>query len=142
MDQKSKMDIFEAELAKHPQVHLPLIHRFTPGMYIREIFMPSGTVLTSMRHKTRHPFVVLEGVAEVIDEQGRSEILTAGHLGVTDPGTRRVIRIHADCRWATFHVTENTDPDEIADEITENTNPLLAKDFVPICFEKRNLITS
>ena len=25
---------------------LPLTHRFTPGLYIRQIFMPAGTLLT------------------------------------------------------------------------------------------------
>ena len=140
MDHKSKMDIFEAELSKLPQVHLTLIHRFTPGMYVREIFMPAGCFVTTRTHKTEHPYVVLSGVAEIIDEKGNSEIVSAGHIGITKPGTRRVLKIHKDCRWLTFHATEATDPDEIAEEITESTNPLLRKSFKQICFERRQTL--
>ena len=55
------IDQLEAVLFNCPQIDCPLVHRFTPGMYIREIFMPAGTMLTSMIHKTEHPYVVSQG---------------------------------------------------------------------------------
>lgn len=82
---------------------LPLEHRFTPGLYAREIFMPSGTLLTSKIHRTAHPFVVLSGRVRVwIEGEGIREF-TAGHVGITQPGTRRLLYIVEDCRWITFH---------------------------------------
>lgn len=86
-----------------PAIHMPVTHRFTPGLYAREIFMPAGTLLTSKIHNTEHPFCVLEGVARVfIPGEGVVE-LAAGHVGITKPGTRRVLYIVEDCRWITFH---------------------------------------
>ena len=35
----------------------------------------------------------------------KTELLTAWHHGITYPGTRRVLFIHEDCRWTTFHPT-------------------------------------
>ena len=84
-------------------VEMPVKHTRTPGLYVRTISMPAGTVLTSKIHKTRHPYVVHVGAAEVfIDGKGVQEI-RAPFIGVTEPGTRRVLRILEDCLWSTFH---------------------------------------
>ena len=79
-----------------PQVECPLIHRFTPGMYIREIFMPKGTYVISKIHKTEHPFVVTMGRVKVwIEDKGVEEI-AAPFVGTTKPGTRRILEISED----------------------------------------------
>lgn len=108
-DEHSKIDALEqASLAgvgagELRPVELPLTHRFTPGLYAREIFMPAGTLLTSKIHNTEHPFVVLSGCARVYIPGEGARVLRAGHVGITKPGTRRVLYIEEDCRWITFH---------------------------------------
>jgi hypothetical protein len=123
------MDILEAENAKLPQVNCPLVHRFTTGMYIREIHMPAGIVVTSRIHKTQHPFVITKGVCEVVKEDGTHEVLKAPYTGITEAGTRRVLLIHEDTVWTTFHNTDKTDPVEIEEDITYTDNPLLPEGF-------------
>ncbi len=86
----------------HP-VELPVTHRFTPGLYAREIFMPAGTLLTSRIHKTEHPYVVISGKVSVFIEGVGVEHIEAPFVGITKPGTRRVLYIVEDCRWITFH---------------------------------------
>ena len=84
-------------------IDAPLVHKFTDGMYIREIFMPAGSLWTSKIHKTEHPYVVSYGkVAVSIDADEWYEI-TAPYTGITTPGTRRVLFILEDCIWTTFH---------------------------------------
>lgn len=86
-----------------PVVHLPVIHIFTPGLYARRVHMPAGTVLTSKGHDTEHPYVVLSGVA-LVAIPGKDPVrLEAGYVGVTEAGTRRVLKILEDCDWITFH---------------------------------------
>ena len=99
------IDNLEAELIQHPDelIHGPLVHKFTDGMYIREIFMPAGSLWTSKIHKTEHPYVVSYGKAAVsIDATDWYEI-TAPYTGITTPGTRRILYIIEDCIWTTFH---------------------------------------
>lgn len=109
----------EELIAAAPQVEFPLVHRFTPGLYIREIFMPAGSVLTSKIHKTEHPFVISQGrVSVYIDGQGVEE-LVAPHTGVTKPGTRRVLCVHEDTIWITFHPTQETDLEVIEQLLIE-----------------------
>jgi quercetin dioxygenase-like cupin family protein len=105
------------KLAELPQVDCPLTHRFTPGMYTREIFMPKGTFIVSKIHKTEHPFVVLTGKARVWIEGEGVKVITAPHVGFTKPGTRRVLLILEDCRWLTFHRTDKTTVDEVEPEV-------------------------
>lgn len=88
-------------------VELPVKHLFTEGLYTREIFMPAGTLLTSRIHKTEHPFVVLTGKVSVYIPGEGVEHIEAPHVGVTKSGTRRVLYIHEDCRWLTFHRNPN-----------------------------------
>ena len=109
---------------------LPIVHRFTPGMYIREIFMPAGSLLTSKIHKTEHPFVVSKGRLSVYSEVDGPLEVEAPYTGITKPGTRRLLFIHEDTIWTTFHATDLTDVDEIeAAIIDKRTNPLIALAF-------------
>jgi hypothetical protein len=114
-----KIDALEKELGRLPQAELPVTHRFTPGLYAREIFMAAGTLLTSKIHKTEHPFVISKGSVSVWTEDGGVVHLSAPHTGITQPGTRRVLYIHEDTVWTTFHVTPETDVAKIEQAIIE-----------------------
>jgi hypothetical protein len=119
------IDEAEAILVQLPKVECPLKHSFTPGLYIREIFMPAGTLLTSKIHKTEHPFIVSKGKLNVF-LNGEMQYIEAPYKGVTKPGTRRVIYILEDCIWTTFHplpyITgeENNLSDEDIKRITDS----------------------
>ena len=101
----NRIDELEATIIQEADslIDAPLVHKFTDGMYIREIFMPAGSLWTSKIHKTEHPYVVSYGkVAVSIDADEWYEI-TAPYTGITTPGTRRVLFILEDCIWTTFH---------------------------------------
>jgi len=95
-----------------PAVELPLVHRFTPGLYAREIFMPAGTLVTSKIHKTEHPYVVTKGRVSVYIPGVGIQHISAPHVGITKPGTRRLLYIHEDCTWITFHPLVEGESDE------------------------------
>ena len=46
----------------------PLKHEYADGCYIRQIFMPKGTIITSKIHKVRHPYFILTGEVNVVTE--------------------------------------------------------------------------
>lgn len=120
------IDQAEAEIAKLAPVDAPLVHTFTPGLYLRQILMRKGSVLTSRIHKTTHPFIILTGEISVISEHERVTY-RAPYIGITQPGTRRVLYAHEDTVWATIHAnpTDIEDPDELVEMITDDAkNPL------------------
>lgn len=107
------------ELAEQlPQVEMPLQHIFTHGLYMRQITMPAGTLITTRIHMREHPFVVLTGVFSVWDIENGWVLIRAPHKGVTKAGTRRVLYIHEETVFLTFHVSDKTDPDEVIREVT------------------------
>lgn len=114
----SRLNVLAGNLAAMPRVSAPITHRFTPGLYIREIFMPKGSLIISLKHLTEHPFIVSKGHAAVLTENGVEQI-KAPYCGITTAGTQRVLYIHEDCVWTTFHVTNETDPDRIVSAVTE-----------------------
>jgi quercetin dioxygenase-like cupin family protein len=98
----------EARLVNLPQVDLPLVHRFAPGVYFREVTMPVGTFIIGQEHRTRHFNVVLSGRARVMID-GKVEEIRAPSVFVSEPGVRKVLFIQETMRWATIHATTETD---------------------------------
>lgn len=114
---------FEQELAKHPACEPPLlVHRFTPGLYSRQILLKAGLQCTSKIHKTEHQFIISQGVFEMWSERDGWQFFDcrfSPHHGITKPGARRGFKIHADTIWTTFHPTTLTDLAEIEKAIIE-----------------------
>lgn len=114
-----KIDRIEAVLSTCPQLDHQMVHRFTPGMYLRQITMPAGSIYTSKIHKTEHPYFVMSGLVSVMREDGTWQHIKAPHVGITKTGTRRVLAVHEDTVWITAHATEETDLDKIEEKVIE-----------------------
>ena len=118
-----RLDELEVAMLENCEpVHCLTTHMFTDGMYIREIFMPAGSLITSKVHKTEHPYIVSYGkVAVSIDSNDWIEI-TAPYTNITKPGTRRVLYILEDCIWTTFHRIDGmkSEYNELNDDEKEN----------------------
>jgi hypothetical protein len=99
----------------------PVKHSFADGCYIREIFNPANELIITKIHKKEHPFFLMEGKMSILTEDGVKHIEAPYH-GITKPGTKRAIYTHTDCVFVTVHATENTDIQEIEEEV-------IAKDF-------------
>ena len=120
------IDVIEEAILKFPQIDLPLVHRFTPGLYIRECFLPKNSLVTSVVHKKTHPFVISQGDISVWTKETPAQRLKAPHTGITMAATRRLLFAHEDTIWTTFHVTDELDPDKVIFEATDSfANPLL-----------------
>lgn len=94
----------------------PLKHSFGDGIYVREIFNPKGALIITKIHKKTHPFFLLKGKMWIVTEKG-IKLVKAPYQGMTKAGTKRAIYAIEDVIFITVHVTENTDLDEIEDEI-------------------------
>jgi hypothetical protein len=112
------LSTLESLLMTLPEATMPLVHRFTPWLYAREITMPAGTMLTSRIHNTEHPFVISKGDISVWTKQTGIVRLKAPYTGITVPGTRRLLYAHEDTVWTTFHVTDKVNPEEIVKAVT------------------------
>lgn len=84
------------------QEDAPVVHRFSPGIYAREIFMQAGTVVVGHIHKTKHLNIVLSGEATVMID-GQIVSISAPCVFESEAGVRKVLLIEEDMRWMTIH---------------------------------------
>lgn len=101
------LDKLEAYMHTLPHFYGEVTERGTPGLYSREIIMPTGSVFTSRIHKVEHQFIVSEGSVVVYNTLDDTTLqYKAGDHGHTRVGTRRVLYIIERCKWTTFHPTD------------------------------------
>jgi hypothetical protein len=102
---KDKIAILVREFGKIPQVDCPLKHYFAPGVYIREIFMPTGSIVIGKIHKTEHFNIIQQGKVSLIDDKLERHMLEAPITFVSKPGVQKVLYIHENTIWSTVHLT-------------------------------------
>ena len=97
------------------------VHRFTPGLYTREMTVPAGVMITGMIHKTEHISIMLSGKMLIPDPvNGGTMEIQAPIVEIAKPGIKRVGIAIEEVIWITVHPTELTDVDEILEQIVTN----------------------
>lgn len=94
----------------------PVRHIFAPGVYLREMTIPKGTIIIGKIHRHAHPNIISAGKVRVVTETGSHE-LTAPHTFVSEVGTKRVVYALEDTIWTTVHVTDETDLEKIEEHV-------------------------
>ena len=120
-DWRSRIERIEAAIESDlPALDLPVKHRFSRGVYARELFIPKGTVLTGRIHKYSQINILLSGDISVLTEDGIKRVVPP--FVVESPaGTKRVAFAHEDTVWMTICGTDQTDTAALEDELTTRT---------------------
>jgi quercetin dioxygenase-like cupin family protein len=111
-----QIDGLVKEFLKEEQVECPVNHAFAPDIYVREIFMPAGTVVIGHKHLTEHFNVILKGKCRVIIGDVVQE-LTAPCTFVSAAGAQKIVNVLEDCIWQTIH--SNTDNERDIDTLED-----------------------
>jgi hypothetical protein len=101
-----KIEAIEKALMQYEQVEIPVMHLFSDGMYIRQILIPKGTLLTSRYHKREQLDVMLSGSMSIVTNDGIVQI-KAPFSGVSKPGLKRIGYAHEDTLW--MDIRQNPD---------------------------------
>jgi quercetin dioxygenase-like cupin family protein len=115
---REQVDRLQAEMAAMPQAELVTEHQFSPGMYMRKLYRPAGTLIVGKVHKEPHFFLCAKGEIIAWTENGMKR-LQAGDVIESKPGTKRVTLAVTDAIGITIHRTDKTDLDEIEAELIE-----------------------
>ncbi len=128
---RDQIDQLQSEMVKMPQAELTTEHHFSPGMYMRKVFRPAGTLIVGKVHKEPHFFLCAMGEIVAWTEKGMIT-LRAGDVVESKPGTKRVTLAVTDAIGVTIHRTDNTDLDAIEAELIEPDTAAL--------FDARNIL--
>jgi hypothetical protein len=115
----------EQEFMSMEQAECSVVHRFGPGIYIRELSMKAGVMAIGHYQKYDHLNIVLQGRVSVIDKDGSSREVVAPAIFVSPPG-RKIGYILEDVVWQNVYATELTDIAKLETHYLDK-NPLWAE---------------
>lgn len=120
---REKVMRLEAALLERVEDHIPeqVYHHFAPGIYMRELRIPKGAVLTGKIHRHAHLNIVTCGDISVLTEHGVQRI-TGPCVLKSSAGIKRAGYAHEDTIWITVHATTETD-------LVKLEQQLIAPDF-------------
>ena len=104
---------------------IPIKHFFMDGVYIREMTMFKGTVVTGAIHKHLHMCFLLTGELTISNENGVKDYIAPCYI-VSTPGVKRVLYAHEDSVWYNIHQNP-TDTKEVRE---------IEKELVAISYEE------
>jgi len=107
-----RIDSLTEKMLAMPQVEAPVIHRFAPGLYIREVNLPAGAFVVGHEHKTEHFNIMLKGHLIMVNEDGSVTDFIAPQSYVAQPGLK-VVYIVEDTVWQNIFPSNETDIDKL-----------------------------
>jgi len=107
-DMSVMLPTLEKEMLKYEQAQCPVIHHFSPGLYVREVNIPAGTFAIGYRQKKEHLNVFLKGKVVMLNDNGTVTELVAPMIFTGKPG-RKAGYISEDMVWLNVYPTEETD---------------------------------
>lgn len=105
-------------LAEGPTVEIEPVHRFAPGLYVRELTVPAGCVIVGKVHKHESVNILVKGSA-LLACDGRVEKVSAPLTFVSGPGRQKAAYVLDDMTWINVHPTQETDLVKIEAEFIE-----------------------
>ncbi len=91
-------------------------HRFSEGVYHRELVIPAGMVVVGKRHAVEHIVMLVKGKCYVATERGVQEL--EGPLTFISPaGEKRIVVSITETTWVTIHPTHETDLEKIEADV-------------------------
>jgi len=116
-----RVDDVAEKMLEYPQVKSPVIHRFAPGLYIREVSLPAGAFVIGHEHKTEHFNVMLKGHLIMVNKDGSSTEIKAGYSYTAPPG-RKIVYIIEDTVWLNVFPADETDIDVLEDRLLNKSD--------------------
>lgn len=132
--QEIDIKVVEAEMLKQDQVDCPVVHRFGPGVYMREVTMPAGAMIVGHHQNLEHLNIFLKGKMTLLMDDKLFEI-SAPMTFTAGPG-RKIAQIHEDSVWLNVYPNVENEQDV---EVLEDKYLTKSEEFV-LSEEKRNSI--
>jgi hypothetical protein len=111
-----KVDHLTDVLFEMPQAECPVTHRFGPGVYIREVTIPSGTVVVGHYHNKAHMNVMVSGRAIFVKDDGTLVEMVAPQTFTSQPG-RKVVYVLETMTFQNIYPTDETDVDVLEKQL-------------------------
>jgi len=104
--------IKEAEkfMVEQPQVECPVFHKFSPGLYIRELHIPVGTIALGHYQRFENLCFMVKGKLLFHNDDGTNTVMEAPHVFTAPPG-RKLAYAMEDVIFTNVHVNPDDERD-------------------------------
>lgn len=116
---KQKLANASRAMGQMKQAELPTRHYFSPGIYIRELFMPAGTIAIGKIHKHAHMNILLKGRLALVGEDGERTELVAPMTFASPAGTQKAVHVLEDTILQNVHATDERDLESLEAALIE-----------------------
>lgn len=114
------VDSLQEYMLQLPQVKCEVLHRFAPGLYIREVTVPAGTMAVGHWQRFEHLNILLKGKVTVMNDDGSTSRLEAPMMFVGKPG-RKIGYIEEDMVWQNIYATTETDVEKLEETFLDKS---------------------
>lgn len=104
---REKIMAVEDKLLLLPYTEYKMHHSFHDGVYLRSLYAPKNTLMTSYIYRKPHQCLISSGVVSYRSEVLRGKITTPV-IFKADAGDKRIIFFHTDSIWTTIIKTDAT----------------------------------
>lgn len=135
----------EDKMRQHPMAIngdsplLPLKHTFGDGIYVRDLFIPKGTLVVGKIHRKPTLNFLLSGEITVLTEDGVKR-LKAPMYFIAPAGSKKVGYTHEDTVWINVHATKETDLEKIEEEVIAKSYEDLDKNIIDVSAEESKIL--
>lgn len=109
----------EAAMLNMEQVECPVSHFFGPNLYVREVFVPAGSMVITHPHKKEHLNILLKGKG-LLTIDGITKEIQAPFMFVGKKG-RKVGMALEDVVWQNIFATSETDIEKLEDMLFDKS---------------------
>ena len=110
----------EAAMRVMPQIESEPKHYRMDGVYVRELFIPAGTLLTGKIHNHESIGILAQGRLRITNGTD-SVIVEAPYVTVDKPGVKRLGYAETDCTFLCVHRTDSETLEEMEEELVSET---------------------
>lgn len=114
----------EAICLTQPQVGCQVIHRFGPGVYIRECLIPAGAFVIGHHHRFAHVNIHLAGAISMRDGDGEIYVSRAPRFYIGQPGRKTGLALE-DVVWQNIFATAVIDVEALERQLFDKSQPFL-----------------
>lgn len=109
----------EALTLEQPQVTCPVIHTFSRGTYVRELFTPGGgTLLVGHKQRYNQLNIFLRGKVLMFSSEGNVKVLSGPMMFTGGPGRKTGVVLE-DMTWLNVYPSDETNIDTLEDTFFE-----------------------
>ena len=115
---RERVAALEAAIRARPAAdlitELPVRHHIANGVYVRELFIPKGTVGTGRIHNHDHVVILIGDISVYDGAGGGAQRFTGVNVFTSARGAKRAAYAHEDTRFITAHRMSNPAQTDIA----------------------------